>query len=155
MSDRPGDEAMIGQDDQAGTVRSILGSARRVAVVGASPDPSRDSHRITGRLIDLGYDVVPVHPTATQVHGRDVVPSLADVAGPVDVVDVFRRPEAAPEVAREAVAIGAGALWLQLGIRSPEAREIAEAGGLLAVEDRCLGVEAARRAERRPTPPPT
>lgn len=142
-------------DPTDAVVRSVLGEARRIAVVGASPDPSRASHEVMGRLLDRGYDVVPVHPTATQVHGRDVVPSLADVTGPIDVVDVFLRPERTPAIAREAVAVGAGALWLQLGIRSDEAAAIARSAGVRYVEDRCLGVEVDRAAAHRPTPPPT
>lgn len=142
-------------DDPEAVIRSILAASRRVAVVGASADPSRESNGVFGRLLELGYDAVPVHPEATAVHGVDVRPRLDEVPGPIDVVDVFRASEHAPDVAREAVAVGARALWLQVGVRSEEARAIARDAGLLYVEDRCLGVEAAAAARERPVPPPT
>lgn len=141
--------------DQDDVIRTILAETRRVAVVGISDKPDRASYGIAGDLIDRGYDVIAVNPTITQVHGQDAHPSLADVAGPIDLVDVFRRPEQAADVAREAVAVGAKALWLQLGIRSDEARQIAEDAGLLYVEDACLGVAVRRHAaEGMPLPPP-
>lgn len=154
MSDRPAD---LGADDQDvdAVIRSILGASRRVAVVGASDDPERESNAVFGRLQGLGYDVVPVHPKAIRVHGVEVRPRLDEVAGPIDIVDVFRASEHAPDVAREAAAVGARALWLQLGIRSDEARAIARDAGMLFVEDRCLGVEASAAARERPIPPPT
>lgn len=153
MSDHPTDRS--DDPDVDAVVRSILGASRRVAVVGASDDPDRESNGVFARLLELGYDAVPVHPKATSVHGVDVRPRLDEVAGPIDIVDVFRAPEHAPDVAREAVAVGARALWLQLGIRSDEARAIARDAGLLYVEDRCLGVEASAAASDRPIPPPT
>jgi predicted CoA-binding protein len=116
----------------------ILREAKTIAVVGASPRPERPSHGVMRYLLDQGYRVIPVRPLdCDDVLGVPCVPSLADIGEPVDLVDVFRRPEYTPGVAREAVAAGAGALWLQLGIVSPEARRIAEAGGLDYVEDRC------------------
>lgn len=139
-------------DDQRAVIRSILSESRRIAVVGASEDPSRPSHDVVGRLLELGYAVVPVNPNAIRIHGMEVHPSLADVAGPIDLVDVFRAPQHAPDVARQAVAVGARALWLQQGVRSQEARGIAERGGLLYVEDACLAVEAER--SEVPVPPP-
>jgi predicted CoA-binding protein len=116
----------------------ILREAKTIAVVGASPRPERPSHGVMRYLLEQGYRVIPVRPLdCDDVLGVPCVPSLADIGEPVDLVDVFRRPEYTPGVAREAVAAGAGALWLQLGIVSPEARRIAEAGGLDYVEDRC------------------
>jgi predicted CoA-binding protein len=116
----------------------ILREAKTIAVVGASPRPERPSHGVMRYLLDQGYRVIPVRPLdCDDVLGVPCVPSLADIGEPVDLVDVFRRPEYTPGVAREAVAAGAGALWLQLGIVSPEARRIAEAAGLDYVEDRC------------------
>lgn len=122
----------------------ILGYARRIAVVGLSDDPSRASHGVARALLDGGYEIVPVNPTIDEVFGLQAYPSLMDVPGDVDLVDVFRRPEHTPSVARDAVEIGARGLWLQLGVRSAEARRIAGAAGLDYVEDKCLKVEVAR-----------
>jgi predicted CoA-binding protein len=119
----------------------ILREARTIAVVGASPDPARPSYGVTAYLLRAGYRVVPVNPLAgAEVLGLRCVASLAEIEGPVDLVDVFRRPEHCGEVAREAVAAGAGALWLQLGVVSPEARRIAGANGLDYVEDACTAI---------------
>lgn len=115
----------------------ILGRTRTIALVGASADPARHAHSVMGYLLRVGYRVLPVTPAAPEVHGLATVPTLLDLDEPVDLVDVFRRPEFCPEHAREAVRIGAGALWLQLGIVSPEARAIAEAAGLDYVENAC------------------
>ena len=123
-------------------LRTVLATARRIAVVGLSSSPWRPSHGVARQLIALGYDVVPVNPNETEVLGRRAVPSLADVEGPIDVVDVFRRPEFTADVARQAVEVGARALWLQSGVTSAEARRIAVDGGLDYVEDACLGVVA-------------
>ena len=132
--------------DDAAQIDTLLRTSRRIAVVGASDDPSRPSHGVMWRLREAGYDLVPVTPTHAEVLGIATVPTLAEVAGPIDVVDVFRRVEHLPQVAREAVAVGAGALWLQSGLRSADARRIATDGGLTYVEDRCLAVEVAVRA---------
>jgi predicted CoA-binding protein len=113
----------------------ILRDARTIAVVGASPDPARPSHGVMRYLERAGYRVLPVNPT-----WGEAAPSLGDLDEPIDLVDVFRRPEHCAEVAREAVEIGAGALWLQLGIHSAEARAVAEAAGLDYVEDACTAV---------------
>jgi predicted CoA-binding protein len=119
----------------------LLREAKTIAVVGASPKPDRPSHRVMRYLLEQGYRVIPVRPRdCDEVHGIPCVATLSELDEQVDLVDVFRRPEYTPEVAREAVAIGAGALWLQLGIVSPEARAIAEAGGLDYVEDACTMV---------------
>lgn len=130
--------------DAQQVIHDILTGTGRIAVVGASPSPWRPSHGVIATLLDHGYDVVPINPNATEVLGRRAVASLAEVDGPIDLVDVFRRAEHAPGVAEEAVAIGARALWLQQGVRSEEARRIAEDAGLAYVEDRCLAVEVAR-----------
>lgn len=129
-------------------VRAILGYARRIAVVGLSDKPWRDSYAVARALLDDGYEIVPVNPHIREVFGLPSYPSLLEVPGPVDVVDVFRRPEALVEVAEQAVAVGARALWLQLGLSSPEARRIATGAGLDYVEDRCLKVEVARWRRR-------
>ena len=130
-------------------IRAVLGARPkpRIAIVGASPNPVRPSHGVLVDLQGLGYDVVPVNPTATEVAGLACHPTLAaavQATGQVDIVDVFRLPQACPAHAREAVEIGAKVLWLQLGIASREAGRIAHEGGLAVVMNRCLAVEAAR-----------
>ncbi|GAA0556975.1 CoA-binding protein [Halomonas salifodinae] len=115
-----------------------------IAVVGLSADPSRASHRVAAFLQARGFRVLPVNPRHEQVLGEPCYPSLLDLPEPVDMVDVFRRSEHCPEVAHQAVAIGARCLWLQLGIVSVEARRIAEAAGLAYVEDRCTLIELRR-----------
>jgi predicted CoA-binding protein len=126
----------------------ILRDARTIAVVGASPKPWRASHDVMRYLLAHGYRVVPVRPAdCDEVLGVPCVGSLAEIDEPIDLVDVFRRPEHCPGVAREAVAVGAKALWLQLGIVSPGARRIAEEAGLDYVENACTKVvHAALRA---------
>jgi predicted CoA-binding protein len=123
------------------TPTEILRDARTIAVVGASPRPGRPSHGVMRYLLEHGYRVIPVRPRdCDEVLGVPCVASLAEIAGPVDLVDVFRRPEFCADVAREAVAAGAGALWLQLGIVSPEARRIAVDAELDYVEDLCTAI---------------
>jgi uncharacterized protein len=141
--------------DRHEVIRTILAESKRIAVVGASDRAARPSNEVTARLIQQGYDVTPVNPRVVAVHGEDARPSLTEVTGPIDIVDVFRRAEHAPDLAREAVAVGARALWLQQGVRSEEARRIAEDGGLLYVEDACLAVEVDRFSREMPLPPPT
>jgi hypothetical protein len=133
---------------------SMLGAldrARRIAVIGASSRPARPSHDVMAALLRHGYDVVPVNPRETEVLGRRCYPDLAaavEAEGPVDIVDVFRNAGACPQHAREAVAVGAGCLWLQLGIVSWEAARIAADAGIPVVMDRCTAIEL-RRAPRR------
>lgn len=124
-------------------VETILGYARRIAVVGLSDDHSRASYGVAAALIDHGYEIVPVNPTIDEVLGLTSYPSLADVPGDIDVVDVFRRAEHLEGVASEAAAVGAKALWLQQGLRSHEARRIAQEAGMDYVEGLCLKVEVA------------
>jgi uncharacterized protein len=126
------------------TIQAILHRAKTVAIVGLSPNELRASHFVGFYLKRHGYRIIPVNPRADEILGEKSYASLTDVPEHVDVVDVFRAPEAVPEIAREAVAIGAGALWLQYGVISPEGVEIAESGGLDVVMDRCLKVEHAR-----------
>jgi predicted CoA-binding protein len=122
------------------TPADILSDAHTIALVGASPKPWRPSHTVMAYLLEQGYDVIPVRPRVHEVLGRPCVGSLADVGRPIDLVDVFRRAEFCPDVAREAVAAGAKALWLQLGIVSAEARKIAEDAGLDYVENECTAI---------------
>ncbi len=125
-------------------IRGLLLSARTVAVVGLSGNPLRPSHFVGFYLQRHGYTIVPVNPREPEVLGATSYPSLLDVPVPVDVVCVFRAPEAVPEIAREAVAVGAQALWCQYGVVSLEGATIARNGGLAVVVDRCMKVEHAR-----------
>jgi len=121
----------------------ILREFRSIAVVGLSRDPSKAAHAIPARLQSAGFRVIPVNPLADTLLSEKSYAKLADVPFSVEVVLVFRPSEEAAGVAKAAVAIGAKALWLQQGIVSAEARRLAEAAGMLYVEDRCMGVERA------------
>lgn len=125
-------------------MRSILDESHTIAVVGASSDRAKAGYYIPKYLKEHGYRIVPVNPNCDEVLGEHCYDSLEDIPFPVDAVEVFRRPEYTPDVARQAVAIGAKALWLQLGIFNPETRRIAEEGGLKYVEDECMGPQHRR-----------
>jgi len=138
-------------------LHALLSSARTIAIVGASSDPGRPSWGVMKFLLRRGFHVLPVSPFETAVHGQKAYASLGEISEPVDIVDVFRRPEATPPIADEAVAIGAKALWLQLGISSEEAARRASAGGLTVIMDRCiaetvraLGIDPAAAAQTSP-----
>ena len=134
-------------------IRDLLASTRRIAIVGASPRPDRPSFGVLRTLVAAGYDVVPVNPQADEVDGLPCFPTLeAAIAatGPVDIVDVFRRPDACVEPARDAVRAGARCLWLQLGIASEEAGRIAFEAGLSVVMDRCTAIEVHRHRSHPP-----
>ena len=119
----------------------ILRDARTIALVGASPNPARPSHGVMRYLMGQGYRVIPVRPLdCHDVLGVPCVASLAEIDEPIDLVDVFRNEEAAPGHAREAVEAGGKAFWLQLDLRSPEARAICEEAGLDYVEDECTAI---------------
>ena len=124
-------------DDQLQTILQM----KIIAVVGMSPKPGRASNDVALFMQSQGYTIIPVNPGHDEIMGLTAYARLADIPGPVDIVDVFRRQEFTPEIAAGAVAIGAKALWLQLGIRNAEALRIAQDGGLLAVEDRCMKIE--------------
>jgi predicted CoA-binding protein len=125
-------------------VRAILTGTRVWAVVGCSPDPGRDSHRIASMLQRRGYTVIPVNPLANEVLGERCYPTLSAVPQPVEVVDVFRRASAAGAHVDEAVKIGARAVWMQLGVVDEAAAERARAAGLRVVMDRCPAIELPR-----------
>jgi predicted CoA-binding protein len=130
----------------------VLRRARRIAVVGASANPSRPSYAVFRYLVVNGYECVPVNPNERAVLGLPAFRTLveaADATGPFDIVDVFRRPELCVPHAREAVAIGAGCLWLQLGVVNWEAATIAASGGLSVVMDRCTAIEYRALRDRR------
>jgi len=125
------------------TPQQILAESAVIAVVGASRDPEKPSHTVPLQIQRHGWRIIPVNPYADELFGEKVYRSLADIPEKVDLVDVFRPAADAVEVVREAVAIGAPAVWLQLDIVSPEARRIATEAGIDYVEDRCLAVERA------------
>ncbi|HET6794000.1 MAG TPA: CoA-binding protein [Acidimicrobiales bacterium] len=125
------------------TIARVL-SMRRWAVIGCSPDPGRDSHRIAALLIRRGHDVVPVNPACTTILGRQCYPDLASVPGDVEVVDIFRRADQAGAHVDEAVAAGAAAVWMQLGVVDEAAAARARAAGLDVVMDRCPAIELPR-----------
>ena len=124
--------------------RTVLERARTVAVVGMSTEPETPAGYVPLQLRAAGFRVIPVNPNADEIAGERAYDRLADIPEPVDVVEVFRPAEEAPGIARDAAAIGAKALWLQLGLCSDEARRIAESAGLDYVEDRCMAVEQRR-----------
>jgi predicted CoA-binding protein len=130
-------------------LRSILADARTVAVVGLSSRPNRASNEVAAYLQRSGYRVIPVNPNETEVLGEKAYPSLADVPEQIDIVDVFRRAEHTPEVARQAVEVAAKVLWLQVGIANDEARRIGEEGGLDVVMGVCMMTSHRRLAIRR------
>ena len=124
----------------------ILGDAKTIALVGASPKPWRASHQVMAYLLAQGYRVIPVRPAGpNEILGVPRVSSLAEVDEPIDLVDVFRRAEFCPAIAEEAAETGAKALWLQSGIVSSEARAIAARAGMAYVEDACTKVVHATR----------
>lgn len=125
-------------------LRSILGAARTIAVVGLSSKPTRPSNEVASYLQDSGYRIVPVNPNETEVLGERAFASLLDVDVPIDAVDVFRRAEYTPDLARQAVQVGAKVLWLQEGIVNEEALRIATEGGLDVVMGACMMRERER-----------
>jgi predicted CoA-binding protein len=123
-------------------IRALLLNTRRIALVGASANPARASNQVTSFLVQRAFDVTPVNPglAGQQLHGSAVVATLADAA-PLDLVDIFRRSEAAGEVVDEAIRLGAKSVWLQLDVIDEAAAARARAAGLLAVMDRCPKIE--------------
>lgn len=130
-------------------IRGVLENARRIAIVGISPKPRRPSNEIAHYLRAAGYTIIPVNPAYDEVLGEKCYPSLREAPGPIDIVDVFRTPDEVMAVAEDAIAAGAGCLWLQLGVIAPEAARLAAAAGLKVVMDRCTKVEHAALAGRR------
>lgn len=130
------------------TIQRVIHSARTVAIVGLSRNHLRSSYFVGFYLRRHGYRIIPVNPRETEVLGQKSFNSLRDVPVPVDIVNVFRAPDALPEIAREAVAIGAKNLWCQFSVINEEGGRIAEAGGLSVVMDRCIKVEHARYVGR-------
>ena len=125
-------------------LREIYASTKTIAVVGASSDTSKPGHRIPRYLQSQGFRIIPISPKGGEIFGESVYRSLKEVDVPVDVVDVFRPAEEAPAIAQDAVAIGAKVLWLQTGIVSADAAEIARSEGLKVVMNTCMGETHAR-----------
>ncbi|WP_240731817.1 CoA-binding protein [Egibacter rhizosphaerae] len=136
-------------DEPTAVADRILDRYRTFAVVGASNRPNRPSHGVMGVLERHGYHVIPVTPTASEVRGHQAYPALASVPEPIDVVDIFRRSDAAGEHVDEAVAVGARAVWMQLGVIDEAAAQRARDAGLEVVMDRCPAIELSRREGER------
>jgi predicted CoA-binding protein len=130
---------MVIDTEERERLLSIYQTTHTIAVVGASADPAKAAYQIPRYLQQQGYRIIPVNPRGGEILGEQVYTTLLDVHEPIDVVDVFRPAAEAPEVARQAVTVGARVLWLQLGIVSDEASQIASDAGLQVVMDRCMG----------------
>lgn len=126
-------------------ITAILQNYRVVAVVGLSADPSRPSYQVAQYLKEHGYRIIPVNPASAEILGEKCYPSLKDIPFPVEVVDIFRKVEAIPAIAAEAIEVGARVIWMQLGLEDPESAEKARQAGLQVVMDRCMKVEHAAR----------
>ncbi|RYY33017.1 MAG: CoA-binding protein [Sphingomonadales bacterium] len=127
-------------------IKTLLEGARTIAMVGASDRPDRPSYRVMAMLQEHGYRVIPVNPqiTGEHLHGEFVFRDLGQIGDQIDIVDIFRRPLAAGEAVDEAIAVGAKAVWMQLGVINEEAAARAEAAGLKVVMDRCPAIEIPR-----------
>ena len=130
--------------DDSDKLRRILRSSHTIAVVGLSAHWHRPSYFAAKYMQDHGYRVIPVNPTYDSVLGEKCYKRLADIPEPVDIVDCFRKSEEIPALAEDAIAIGAKVLWMQLGVRNPDARRRAESAGLEVVEDHCVKIEHGR-----------
>ena len=130
------------------TIQRILHTSKTIAIVGLSKNELRASYFVGYYLRRHGYTVIPVNPKESEILGQKSYKSLGDVPGPIDIVNVFRAPDALPAIAAEAVAVGAGSLWCQFGVINAAGARAAEAGGLSVVMDRCIKVEHARYAGR-------
>ncbi len=134
-------------------IRNLLESSRTIAVVGLSENPRRPSHEVSKAMNTFGYDILPVNPNLSgPILGENPYSSISEIEIPVDIVDVFRRSEEVMPIAREAVEIGAKALWLQLGVINEEAAAYARGHGLTVVMNRCIKVDHARFARGRSAP---
>lgn len=125
-------------------IRDLLQNATSIAVVGISPKPERDSHRVAAYLLEQGYEVYAVRPGCKEILGQSCHRELRDIGHPVDIVDIFRRPDAIPEVVEQAIEIGAKAVWMQLGLANNAAADKARAAGLQVVMNKCTKIEHLR-----------
>jgi hypothetical protein len=125
-------------------IADLLKSAKTIAVVGCSTNPDKDAHTVPKYMLDKGYHVLPVNPTAAEIFGRPVFKALSEIREPVDIVNVFRPGPECDKVAEEAIKLRPRAVWLQLGITNERAKRIVESAGIQYIEDRCLRVEHKR-----------
>jgi predicted CoA-binding protein len=138
----------VKKDDVSADIKKTLTTYRTVAVVGASPNPERPSYRVADFLKKEGFRVIPVTPNADKVVGEKAYPDLASIPVPVEVVDIFRRPEDVPPVVEAAIAIGAKAVWMQEGIVNEEAAARARKAGLTVIMDHCMRKELLKKLGR-------
>ncbi|HEY4553033.1 MAG TPA: CoA-binding protein [Bacillaceae bacterium] len=124
-------------------IGEILKKSKKIAVVGLSDNPDRTSYMVSEAMKNAGYDIIPVNPAVDEVFGIKAVPSLADIKGHVDIVNVFRRSEFLPELAREFAEIDADVFWAQLGVENEEAFQFLKDRGYTVIMDRCIKVEHA------------
>ena len=124
-------------------VKEILKSAKKIAVVGLSDNPARTSYQVSEAMLAAGYEIIPVNPSVDEVFGIKAIASLKDLTEPVDIINVFRRSEHLPEVAREAAEVDAKVFWAQLGLSNEEAFNIAKNAGMTVIMDRCIKVDHA------------
>jgi predicted CoA-binding protein len=140
---RKGDE-MSFQNPTDETIRAILSTPRTIAVMGCSPSPDRDSHRIAQLLQRKGHRMIPVNPGHEEILGEKCYPTLRDIPVQIDMVDIFRRSEFVAPIVDEAIAVGAKIVWMQLGVIDAEAAKKAQQAGLIVVMDRCPAIEYRR-----------
>ena len=132
---------MILSSEQVATIRKVLWDSKTIAVVGLSPKPHRPSHQVASYLMEAGYSIIPVNPGQDEVLGQTCYPNLRAIPGSVDMVDIFRRPEAVLSIVEDAIAIGAQCIWMQEGIVNTEAAAKAQAAGLTVIMDRCTKID--------------
>jgi uncharacterized protein len=147
MADGVSGNSAVNRSRFATTVQDrirILEKYKRIAMVGLSSNPFRPSHFAAIYMISEGYDVTPVNPRETGILGRRSYPSLREVPGPIEIVDIFREPAAVPDIVEEAIIVGAKVIWMQLGVIHQEAAARAQDAGLEVVMDRCVKIEHAR-----------
>lgn len=132
---------MILSGERMAAIRRILTESRTIAVVGLSPKPHRPSHQVASYLMEEGYTIIPVNPGQSEILGQTCYPDLRAIQEPVDLVDIFRRPEHVLPIVEDAIAIGARFIWMQEGIVNAEAAAKAEAAGLEVIMDRCTKID--------------
>lgn len=132
---------MIPSGERMAAIRRILTESRTIAVVGLSPKPHRPSHQVASYLMEEGYTIIPVNPGQSEILGQTCYPDLRAIQEPVDLVDIFRRPEHVLPIVEDAIAIGARFIWMQEGIVNAEAAAKAEAAGLEVIMDRCTKID--------------
>jgi predicted CoA-binding protein len=125
-------------------IKKLLHESKRIAVVGLSENPERTSYMVSEAMQRAGYEIIPVNPTADEVLGVKAVASLKEIEGDIDIVNVFRRSEFLPEVAKETIEVGAKAYWAQLGLENQEAYDMLQQNGIQTVMNRCIKVEHAK-----------